>query len=80
MKYDSIMEIMKEQLIIKGYYYTSYGDYCIGIKFPDCKVEIWETISDGLYFKVIDNNGKKIFAKTYKSPNNVFKYGFKNII
>ena len=80
MKYDSMIKIMKEQLTIKGYDYKSYGDYCLGIQFSNCKVEIWETISNGLYFKVINNNGEKVFAKTYKSPNNVFRYGFKNII
>lgn len=74
------IDFLKEALKEKGYIFKSYKDMHVEIGFEYCRVEIWETLEENLYFKIIDNNEKKIFSKTYKTINNVFKYGFKNII
>ena len=73
------IDFLKESLKNKGYSYKIYGDFQVVIDFSNCKVIIWETISDTLYFKIIDSNEKEIFKKTYKTVNNLFKYGFKKI-
>lgn len=76
----SKIDFLKEALKNKGYSFINNGDFNVEIQFPKCKVIIWETIQDTLYFKIIDYNGNKIFKSTYKTVNNLFRYGFKNII
>ena len=76
----SKIDFLKEALTNKGFMYSNTGDYGLTIEFTECKVIIWETIQDTLYFKIMDYNGNKIFKNTYKTINNLFKYGFKKII
>ena len=74
------IDFFKKALDIRGYVYEQLGDFQVQIEFENCTVVVWETLSENLYFKVIDLKGDKVFAKTYKTINNIFKYGFKNII
>ena len=74
------IDFFKKALEVRGYVYEQLGDFQVQIKFENCTVVVWETLSEDLYFKVIDLKGDKVFTKTYKTINNIFKYGFKNII
>jgi hypothetical protein len=74
------IDFLKESLQIKGYEFNNISDFGIEINYPKCKVIIWETIQDTLFLKIIDNNHNTILKRTYKSINNLIKYGLKNII
>ena len=71
----SKIDFLKEALTNKGFVYSNVGDYGITIEFNKCKIIMWETIQDTIYIKVLDANNNKVFKKTYKSINNLIKYG-----
>ena len=71
----SKIDFLKEALTNKGFIYSNVGDYGITKKFNESKIIMWETIQDTIYIKVLDANNNKVFKKTYKSINNLIKYG-----
>ena len=71
----SKIDFLKEALTNKGFVYSNVGDYGITIEFNKSKIIMWETIQDTIYIKVLDANNNKVFKKTYKSINNLIKYG-----
>ena len=71
----SKIDLLKEALSNKGFMYSNIGDYGLTIEFSESKVIMWETIQDTIYIKVLDANNNKVFKKTYKSINNLIKYG-----
>lgn len=60
------IDFLKEALKEKGYIFKSYKDMHVEIGFENCRIEIWETLEENLYFKIIDNNEKKYFQKHIK--------------
>ena len=71
----SKIDFLKEALTNKGFIYSNVGDYGITIEYNESKIIMWETIQDTIYIKVLDANNNKVFKKTYKSINNLIKYG-----
>ena len=71
----SKIDFLKEALSNKGFMYSNVGVYCITIEINESKVIMWETIQDTIYIKVLDANNNKVIKKTYKSINNLIKYG-----
>ena len=71
----SKIDFLKEALTNKGFIYSNVSDYGITIEFNESKIIMWETIQDTIYIKVLDANNNKVFKKTYKSINNLIKYG-----
>ena len=71
----SKIDLLKEALTNKGFVYSNIGGYGLTIEFSESKIIMWETIQDTIYIKVLDANNNKVFKKTYKSINNLIKYG-----
>lgn len=58
----------------EGFLFEDIDDFSLKIKFSNCTIKVFETLSDKLLVQKYDTKGNKQLAKSYKTIRGAFNF------